>query len=273
MGTELRTRPAETPDTDPWFYGWRYVERRNADGTTTSEQVPLTAEDVLHPEEEDFIVHNEIHDDLTAYLKAVIRWRLANHPGARVFHDHRIAWQTGGVRPMGPDIALFFDTGPWDPNKGTYPVRDEGARPGLVIEVTSPSTRAKDLDQKIALYCRAEVPRYIVVDLMAGEDESEIRLLVFDYSPDGPVPVELPEPHRVWIPELELWLTIEGDRVDCRETDGTSIGDYVEVAQAAAAEKARADEEKARADRRRDRKIAALEAEIQRLRKECGEVA
>ena len=41
--------------------------------------------------------------------------------------------------------------------------------PPLIVEVTSPSTRRMDLDEKAEEYARARVPEYWVVDLTQGE--------------------------------------------------------------------------------------------------------
>jgi hypothetical protein len=55
MGTASRSRPLKPPELDPYRYGWRYVRVVAPDGTQRFDQVPLTLEDVLFPEEEDFI--------------------------------------------------------------------------------------------------------------------------------------------------------------------------------------------------------------------------
>ena len=47
--------------TDPYRYGWRYVERWGEDGTLVVEQVPLTLEDVLHPQEGDYVIQSDAH--------------------------------------------------------------------------------------------------------------------------------------------------------------------------------------------------------------------
>ena len=59
--------------------------------------------------------------------------------------DCRVDWSVPGLRPMGPDIAVFFGVNrrkDW----ATLNVAAEGAVPGPVVEVTSPSTRKNDLD-------------------------------------------------------------------------------------------------------------------------------
>src|SRR5947209_20359519 len=85
------------PRKDPFRYGWRYVRRVLADGRKTLEQVPLTLEDVLHPQEGDFHVLTDEHNDDCAYLKYALRKQFAGK--AMVLSDHRIAWPQPGPKP------------------------------------------------------------------------------------------------------------------------------------------------------------------------------
>ncbi len=63
MGTVTESPRPQTPTDDPYCLGWRYVRRRLADGSEVPGQVPLTPEDVLHPEEDDFLVQTDAHGD------------------------------------------------------------------------------------------------------------------------------------------------------------------------------------------------------------------
>jgi Uma2 family endonuclease len=260
MALETQTQPALGPEGehDPFFYGWRYVRRVQADGTKKTEQVPLTREDVLHPREGDFIVNNDDHNIICLYLKDAIRLCLAGRPAARVFQDHRIDWQTAGLKPHGPDIAVLFDSPTWDGRRGTFRVRKEGARPILVLEVTSPSTRDTDLDEKVNEYCLAGIPLYVIVDLRETVQGPEIRLLAYRPSPDGPVRLFLPDPNKIWLNDLDVWLTVEGNRVVCVKADGKPLDDYVVVAQQAEQAEARA--------RAEARKVKTAKAKAQRER-------
>ncbi len=68
-------------DPDPFRYGWRYVRRTLPDGRETLDQVPLTLEDVLHPEEEDATPEDTIHEPERSHLVGACRrrlWRLHN---------------------------------------------------------------------------------------------------------------------------------------------------------------------------------------------------
>jgi hypothetical protein len=50
------------PDDEPFRYGWREVHVARPDGTLDLERLPLTLEDLLHPEEGDHALHSLAHD-------------------------------------------------------------------------------------------------------------------------------------------------------------------------------------------------------------------
>ena len=105
------TTVTETPTTDRFPYGWRYVERVAPDGTVTFEQIPLTLEDDAHPQEGDQVTHSDLHQRICAYLYNVLRGVLASIPGAVVLHDVRIAWDAPDLKAHGPDLAVIFGVG------------------------------------------------------------------------------------------------------------------------------------------------------------------
>ncbi len=153
MSTVSTSRPAQRPpdESDPFRYGWRYVTVRGPDGKVTIDQIPLTLEDVLFPETGDFIVQTDLHDTDTSYLKYVFNAWLEADPQAVAVSDCRVDWNLPGVRPLGPDVAVFFGMKrrtDW----ATLNVAAEGARPALVVEVTSRTTRTNDVDIKPDYY-------------------------------------------------------------------------------------------------------------------------
>ena len=89
--------------------------------------------------------------------------RLAGDLLAEVFCDARVDWNLPGVRPLGPDIAVFRDVAERR-NWKTFDVAAEGARPEVVVEVTSPDTRKNDVEDKFDFYRRAKVPLYVIAD-------------------------------------------------------------------------------------------------------------
>ena len=139
--TETVTAPSSS---DPYRYGWRYVRRELPEGGETFDQVPLTLEDVLYPEVGDFHVHSKAHEDMCTYLADVFSARSSDQPQAVVLHDVRVAWDVPELRPNGPDIAVIFGVRE-QRNWSTFDVAEEGVRPEVIIEVTSPETRSNDL--------------------------------------------------------------------------------------------------------------------------------
>ncbi|MCI0702010.1 MAG: Uma2 family endonuclease [Planctomycetia bacterium] len=278
MGTEATpTRPITSPPApadDPYFYGWRMVPRLDERNRQTWEKVPLTPWDVLHPEEEDFIVNNDAHDRDIHYLKVVFEERVAGRAGVKVLCDHRVLWENAALGAHGPDVVVFENLNkPWNARRGTFSVKEMDARPLVIIEVTSPSTRYIDLDDKVEDYYKAGVPLYIIADRRETNDGGAfIRLLGYRTTPEGYV--RIPEDAKgVWIEALKVWIQAEGDRVVCADEHGNSIPDLrerldAERQRAETAEAAR-NAEKQRADAA-EQKLKEMEAELKRLRDETN---
>lgn len=85
---------------DIFALGWREVLRTKPDGETYFERIPLTLEDILHPQEEDFRVHNRFHDRSCRYLADVFEGQVKHDPQAVVLHDVRVAWAVSRIRPQ-----------------------------------------------------------------------------------------------------------------------------------------------------------------------------
>jgi Uma2 family endonuclease len=237
MTHPVATAPAPLPDEDPFRYGWRYVRRPTPDDPDHLEQVPLTLDDVLHPEVGDFLVHSDRHETDRMYLTAVLRARLEPSGQAIVLSDVRVAWDVPDLRPHGPDVMVIpglRERRDWS----TFDVVEEGVRPALIIEITSPETRENDVERKVAHYARAGVAQYVIVDNIGRRGERQLRLL--DYRLVGEHYRLQPPDARGWV-YLELaglWLGVEGDHVVCYTDDGAAFGDYAAVVQQAAEEAA-----------------------------------
>lgn len=269
------------PDSaDRFRYGWRYVPYERPDGTFVFEQVSLTLEDVLHPQEGDFIVQSRSHHRICAYLYNVFHARVSASASAVVLSDVRVAWDVPGLKPHGPDIAVILGVHE-QRNWSTFDVAAEGVRPVCIIEVTSPETRSLDLVDKRDEYDLAGVPLYIIVDVTQRRGQILVRLLGYQRVADA---YEVLSPDKrgwLWIEPVRLWLGIRDNEVYCFDESGSQIGDYATVVAAWAAEvdarvsaEARALEAEVRADSEAQARIATetrlheLEAEVRRLRGE-----
>lgn len=271
--------PRPTPADDPFRYGWRFVPRPTPDNPHHLEQVPLTLEDVLHPEVGDVIVHSDRHETDRMYLTSVLRERLEPSGIAIVLTDVRIAWDVPNLRPHSPDITVIPGL-PARRNWSTFDVQEEGRRPALIIEITSPETRQNDLEAKVEHYAWARVAQYVIVDSTTRSESRRLRLLNYRLVGDRYVRQRLDANGRVYLAIARLWVGIVGDHVVCYDEHGAEIGDYTEVvrrarqeaaARALAEERARLAEEQARRETEaRAAEAAARAAAEEQARREAA---
>ncbi len=248
----LKPPPELPPRSDPFRYGWRYVLRQiDANGNEVWDQIPLTLDDVLHPEPGDFIVNSTAHARDCTYLANVIGSRCKRRPRwkAVVLADTRVAWGDRiGLRGHGPDLAVIkgVRSNP-DRDIRTFDVEAEGVLPSLIIEVTSKNTRYNDIVTKVTHYHKAGVPQYVIVDAKGGEDNRVLRVIDYRHTPERYVAMPSDEQDRVELVGLGLLLGVRDGRVVLYDAKtGEEQGDYDEIARALEAEiAARAEAEKA----------------------------
>ena len=213
---------------DPYCYGWREILRTLPDGTEIYERVPLTLEDLLHPEVGDFRMHTEEHERFCAYLYYVLRAQVADEPTAIVLHDLRVAWAHPGFRAHGPDISVIFNVQQWQ-NWGTFDEAVEGTKPSLIIEITSPGTYSVDLEKKVDHYAQVGVELYVIVDIAIRRDMPQKRVLGYRLGPDGYEQLAPNADGWLWLAPVNLWLGWHGEDIACYDTNGNFIEDYTAV--------------------------------------------
>jgi len=290
MSVELQTPSPRSPrlDDDPFRIGCRYVRTVDADGRVTVETVPLTEEDFLHPQEGDRFMLVDQHVRIVEYIRYAIETIARRGLNVRVLSEHRVDWQVKSIKPHGPDVSVFRDfPADWDGvHRGTFPVRDEGAQPLAVIEVTSEATRHTDFEAKYLEYEAAGIPYYVIVDL-AGPEESP-KVLAFRHTRRGFRPMRPDASHGILLSDLHVWLRWQDGEVVAADEEGNDIPNSLETAEllerteeqldavtlraseamkSFEAEKQRAEAEKQRAEAEKQRAEAALllaEAEKQR---------
>jgi colicin import membrane protein len=230
-------------ESDPFRYGWRHVHVQRADGTEDIEQVPLTLEDVLHPEFGDHIVHSTAHAEDVNYLKYVFDALLAGDVHAAVLSDCGVDWNLPGVRVVSPDSAIFFSVAKridWS----IFDVEAEQARPVLVIEVVSLSTRSNDFGKKFDYYHRAGVETYVIADVRVDDKlNRKLELIAYRHTPKSYQRIPANEDGRIWLDALGVWLGVSqnrstgADRLACfHPTTNEEIGTYTAITQALAAD-------------------------------------
>ncbi|HEX4610221.1 MAG TPA: Uma2 family endonuclease [Urbifossiella sp.] len=267
---------------NPYALGWRYPR---GEGAEDADLIPLTEDDLVFPQEGDFVVNNAAHDDDRLYLKAVFRRRIEDRPELRLLSDHLIDFQHPALaKYLGPDLILFNgEIRPWDKSEAVFPVVDMRARPLFVVEITSPSTRRVDLTRKMHVFYLVGVPFYVLIDLPTGGGRRPMGNVAFQAGPAGYERLPREPDGRVWLEVVEVSLAIEGDHVVCYDRAGARIPNYSELADErdkaearAAAEAAKAAEAEARATAEATKaaeaeaRAAAEAAEVKRLRDELA---
>jgi Uma2 family endonuclease len=260
------------PAADPFRYGWRYVRRVGPDGREGLEQVPLTSEDVLHPQEGDVIPERPIQERERRYLSDVFNRRLPAAAGNLVLSDCLVNWGVPGIRNHSPDVSVFTDLErPPSKDIGTFDLVASGGRCRLAIEIVSPDTRDNDVVRKFDEYYRAGVPLYVIVDQEREHGPRQLR--GYQQTPTGYQPIP-PDAHgRLPLPFLGLSLGLVDDRLVCDDAQtGAVIGDYtaVDEARVAAEAQARCEAEarqsESAARQAAEARLRELEAELRRLR-------
>src|SRR2546423_13989801 len=94
----LSQSPPTTPSGDQFRYGWRFVRRVGANGEADLEQVPLTLEDVLHPQEGDVIPVNRLQHKEVSFLYDVFEERLPRLRSGLVLADCLVDWGVPHIR-------------------------------------------------------------------------------------------------------------------------------------------------------------------------------
>jgi Uma2 family endonuclease len=244
-----RTKPPPEPDASR--YGWRFVKQHLPDGSTDLVQVPLTLEDVLHPQEGDVIPEWTYQERDAEYLRPIFRRRAARLAGGYFLADCLIDWDVPGILNHSPDLIVFRDVlHPPVENIGTFRVGTFGGRCVLVVEIVAPDTRENEVVHKLREYHQVRVPLYVLID---QEQENGPRNVVgYRYTARRYVRMRPDRQGRVPLKPLGLWLAVEEQRAVCYDADpGERLGDF--------GEERRAREEA-------ERRVRELEAELRRLR-------
>ena len=140
-------------------------------------------------------------------------------------------------------------------------MKAEGARPALVVEVTSRSTRKNDLGIKVDYYHRAKVPLYLIADAVGRGARRRVKLIGRRYARNGYKLITPGEQGRIYLEPVRLWIGITRDpgkgyeRLACYDPEtGEELGDYAAIVKDRKLARALAEEEsRARAEAERGR--------------------
>jgi hypothetical protein len=254
--------PRRAPEGEEPFYGWRYIKRVQPDGTERYEEVPLRKEDLLYPEEGDFVVQEPVHTRDFKYCSDALETFYKDDPSVVVLSDNRVDFGAAGVRPLGPDILVLFGVRQWL-RKATFHLAKEGGRPVLVIEIASPGTYDNDVGIKMDLYHHVGVQHYVIVD-RGPKNEDPARLIGYERTQDGWREMTADARGRLALSPVPLLLGIEDDRPWLYDAaSGERLPDHAEAVTRAREEEQARKRAEARAKRAQTKARKAAEARKQ----------
>ena len=240
--------PELTPAERLERYGYRQVLIRDAAGNFVRvDRVPLTLEDLRHPEEGDCNVVSHRHNEELTCLRTAFQRRLKHRTDALVLGDTGVRWDDPDMKPHGPDVAVILGVRDRRTQYASFDVTAEGTRPCLVVEIVSPDYRTVDVDAKVDDYFRVRVAMYVIID--RRHDADPPRLVGRRYDPAGWVMMEPDDRGRLWLDAVNAWLAVVDGRVRCIDpvTDEV-VPDAVELDDLRDQDRRRADAEASRAD-------------------------
>ena len=224
--------------------------------------------DARHPSEDGQpMASNRLQARRMVDLESVLRHRFDPHEDVYVGID-QLVYYTEDVEPkrVAPDVFVSFDVLDYD--REVYRIAEEGKPPDWVIEIASPSTYTKDVDEKKDLYEAMGVGEYWVYDPKGDMHDPRLRAWVLERSGYK----ELADLKRPGL-EVALWsealgLELHFDGTDLRMWDPVKqsylrkLGESEEKVEALKAKVEAAEAERDAEKRAR----LAVEAELRRLR-------
>jgi len=180
-----------------------------------------------------FIVHATPHGRNTTYIDTIVGTHLTHEPNTFVFNDVRIDFNLLGVEPVSPDVSVIFDVSQ-EKDWSTFVCQEEGVYPSVIFEVTSPGTRESDFGEKHDYYRQAEVPYYVILDIIYDKHKQASGYSLFAYELNGNQYVEIQPDHldRYWLPPLGISVGLGEKGILCYDALGNLLMSHDELANA-----------------------------------------
>lgn len=206
------------------------------------------------------MAETDVHRDNMISLIHVLKERYRHEPAVYVSGNIFLYYrdEAGERKSVSPDVLVVF--GVEKKRRRIYKLEDEGKAPDVVIELTSPNTKAEDLGIKRYVYASMGVREYFLFDPFA----EALRPALRGFRLDGGEYLPMMGSH-LHSEVLGLDLRVEGEQLrlcDLKTGEYLLTPEEVETARRAAEAKAATAEAKA----------ATAQAENARLREELAKL-
>ncbi len=237
--------------------GWRDDVITQPDGTVITRQVPLTAEEFLHPQEGYHLPNSTFHDRVIYDIKDMLLNRYADLPDVDVFHDLLIKWDIPDLKDHAPDICVVFGLQNRDQNRTDFVVVEEGVRPAFILEVVSPRYRKEDRVTKVRHYQQAQVAEYVIVDRRKQRRQWIDEVLGYRLDDGQYLPLSPDEDGRILSEVLGLWISLQEGTIVLEDA---ATGERLLVSRELKRRAEQAEERAAQAEERAERLAERLRA-------------
>jgi Uma2 family endonuclease len=224
--------------------------------------------------EEELMSQGGPHGQLSGYLSELLRSYLEKKKLMLLFDSFMLYRDQYNIKQrVGPDLLLM----PLQKPAPTSYDLDVVPSPSLLVEITSPESHDKDLDQNQnrALYASLGVSTYLVIDLMVPHQDKvreQIKLHVFRLVKGKRRFVEKSPDHEGYLtlPEMGLKIKAEGQQISLvDQLTGEVLLDATELKEALESEVEKAKEARQQALEEKQRADAAeQQAKVQAKRAE-----
>jgi len=266
---------------DEFYYGHRLAITYDETGKKIFTYEPLSPDDFLDPEEGDHFVQGTLHYDDVEQAMSTFRYLYRNDPAVTVFSDLKMVWGIEGLSQPAPDVAVVPNVQDPDRARRVFDVGVEGTRPRFILEIVSPRYREPDREKKVAIYERAGVEEYVIVDSwLTEEDRQEVFYEVLGYRLQGGRYTAIQPDERGWVYSTvnDVWIGVSEERdrffvVDARSGERILPDkERAEVAEALAEAAEALAQAEAAARAEAERRARAMETELAQLREELVQI-
>jgi Uma2 family endonuclease len=210
-----QSAPTTEPEaeTDPFYYGHRFVITHDENGEELFTQQPLSLEDFLDPQEGDHFLQGTLHYKDVGKVASIFRHLHRNEPTTAVFSDLKMVWDIEGLSQPAPDVAVVPNVTDAEAPRGNFDVAVEGTRPQFVLEMVSPRYREADREKKVPTYETAGVKEYIIIDSWLVGKTVSYEVLGYRLT-EGRFYTEIPPDERGWIysETNRVWIGVNEER-------------------------------------------------------------
>ncbi len=149
---------------DPYYYGWREQWETSPGGSEKLRRIPLTYEDLLDPQEEDFVAESTLHHSVQGHVAQVLKRRYQDVPTVAVWSNLKICFEIPGLTSgPGPDVCVVAGVEDRDRDRTSFRCGEEPGKVQMVVEVVSRKSLRKDYEGLLPIYARLGVEEYFAI--------------------------------------------------------------------------------------------------------------